>query len=105
TLMRSIGGIPFDEVDRRVVLPMLDRVEHALLVRQSSVDFIRQRVILPAILRPDDPGAERFRAGHTYSRVVCEELLDSLCLRNGAKDDAALEDCKSIDRIVGDLFP
>jgi hypothetical protein len=97
--------VPCDEFDRRVVLPVLHRIGHALLVRQRGVDFKRQGVVFPAELRANNCSPEQLGAGLGCGRIMREELFDGLCLRYGAQDDAPFKHGETVDGRIGHLLP
>ena len=98
------------EVDGGIVLPMLDRVEDALLVGDGRVDRVGDGAVRPAELAAldgDALGAD-VRLGEELGHRL-DALLqhDPAILHLGgvAEDDAALEDRAAFDVGVGDLLP
>jgi hypothetical protein len=103
--MGRISRVPLHKSDWSSFFPVLDRVQHALLVRQVGIDLEWNRVVLPAELSADDAGAEGFDAFLLDARIVFHELLDGLRLGHCSKNDASFEHRETVDRGVGDLLP
>ena len=83
--VRELGrvrAVAQDEPDRRVLLPVRDRVRDPLLVRHPGVDVVRHLPVGPSELLARDADRCQGRCG----RVRGSELLDR------AEDDVALED-------------
>lgn len=103
--MVNVVRVAFDELERSLLVPMIDRACHSRLIRQICSNFVWHDTVLPAILSPLDDNCKGLGVRKEKCRVCFDEGRNGLHLFDRSEDNTSFKYREVSDRGVCYFLP